>query len=44
MIILTQLKVQLLFDDATYHDDDVATETNTMMDVVYEEIADDNLF
>ena len=43
---LTQLDVKILFDDFTYYDDDDDdnddTESDTMMDVVYEVDSDDD--
>ena len=39
---LTQLEVKILFDDFTYYDDDDDTETDTMMDIVYEVDSDDD--
>ena len=44
MVLLTQLEVKILYDDSTYYDDDVSTEADTMMDVVYEEDSDDDKF
>ena len=41
MILLTQLEVEILFDDFTFYDDENATEADTMMDVVYEVDSDD---
>ena len=41
---LTQLEVEILFDDSTHYDDDDATEADTMMEAVYEVDADDDLF
>ena len=44
MILFTKLEVKIMFDDSTYYDDDVATEADTMMGVVYEEDSDDDKF
>ena len=39
---LTQLEVNILFDDSTYYYDDDATEADKMMDVVYDVDSDDD--
>ena len=41
---LLSFKVKILFDDFTYYDDNDDTETDTMMDVVYEVGSDDDWF
>ena len=39
---LTQFEAKILFDDSTYYGDDDVTESDTMMDVVYEVESDDD--